>query len=151
MTSPYLVPFDGSFRIAGTPIARPPETPEKKDLEKALAAAVKELGELQRRLYEEDRWAVLAVFQALDAAGKDSTIRAVFTGVNPTGCRVSSFKQPSALEVDHDFPWRSTARLPEQGTIEVFNRSYYEEERKEGSFGDGAFSTDQAPLRIRPQ
>ncbi|MEX1259188.1 MAG: PPK2 family polyphosphate kinase [Gemmatimonadota bacterium] len=126
-TNPYLVPFDGSFRAGEAPTAPPPGTPKKKELERDLDSIVKELGELQRRLYAEDHWAVLAIFQALDAAGKDSTIRAVFTGVNPTGCRVSSFKRPSALELDHDFLWRSTARLPERGTIGVFNRSYYEE------------------------
>jgi len=78
-------------------------------------------------LYARDEDAVLLVFQAMDAAGKDGTIRAVLDGVNPAGCQVSSFKQPSAEELDHDFLWRTTKRLPERGRIGVFNRSYYEE------------------------
>jgi len=127
VTSPHLVPFDGSFRILEAPTAPPSDAPKKKELKDELSASVEALGELQRRLYAEDRWSVLVVFQALDAAGKDSTIRAVFTGVNPTGCQVSSFKRPSAIELDHDFLWRSTIRLPERGQIGVFNRSYYEE------------------------
>ena len=78
-------------------------------------------------LYAQDRIAVLIVFQAMDAAGKDSTIRAVMTGINPAGCQVYSFKQPSREELDHDFLWRTTCRLPERGRIGIFNRSYYEE------------------------
>ncbi len=78
-------------------------------------------------LFATDKYAVLCIFQAMDAAGKDSTIRAVFTGVNPAGCQVYSFKQPSAEELDHDFLWRTSLRLPERGRIGVFNRSYYEE------------------------
>jgi PPK2 family polyphosphate:nucleotide phosphotransferase len=88
---------------------------------------VDELRELQRRLYADDRYAVLLVFQALDAAGKDGTIRAVLSGVNPQGCQVFSFKQPSREELDHDFLWRTSRCLPERGRIGVFNRSHYEE------------------------
>jgi PPK2 family polyphosphate:nucleotide phosphotransferase len=78
-------------------------------------------------LYAQDRWAVLLIFQAMDAAGKDSTIEHVMSGVNPMGCQVYSFKAPSAEELDHDFMWRTTCRLPERGRIGIFNRSYYEE------------------------
>lgn len=126
VASPYLVPFDGGFRVgkAGT---APPKDADK-DLAKArLAVEVEALDELQRRLYADNRHAVLLVFQAMDAAGKDSTIRAVLTGVNPAGCQVSSFKRPSAEELDHDFLWRCIRQLPERGRIGVFNRSWYEE------------------------
>jgi len=125
--SPYLVPHDGSFRVTSAATARPKEAPGKKEARERLAAATEELDALQRVLYAEDRYSVLLIFQALDAAGKDSTIRAVLTGVNPAGCQVFSFKQPSAAELDHDFLWRTARSLPERGRIGVFNRSYYEE------------------------
>lgn len=86
-----------------------------------------EIAELQQVLYAHDRYALLLIFQAMDAAGKDGTIRAVLSGVNPAGCHVTSFKVPCAEELDHDFLWRTTCRLPERGRIGVFNRSYYEE------------------------
>jgi PPK2 family polyphosphate:nucleotide phosphotransferase len=123
---PLLVPFDGSFapRQADTS----PEKNEKtKDWKNLLEDEVKALGEQQQRLYADGRHAVLVIFQALDAAGKDGTIRNVFTGVDPCGLRVTSFKQPSRTDLAHDFLWRTTAGLPERGTIGVFNRSYYEE------------------------
>jgi PPK2 family polyphosphate:nucleotide phosphotransferase len=85
------------------------------------------LAEEQDMLYAQDRWALLLVFQAMDAAGKDSTIKHVMSGVNPQGCQVSSFKQPSPEDLDHDFLWRYVRRLPERGQIGIFNRSYYEE------------------------
>ncbi len=85
------------------------------------------LDDLQRRLYASDQYSVLLVFQAMDAAGKDSTIRAVMSGVDPAGCQVFSFKQPSSEELDHDFLWRTAKSLPQRGRIGVFNRSYYEE------------------------
>ena len=100
---------------------------EKKDAKELLAEGVKRLSDLQERLYAQDRWAVLLIFQAMDAAGKDSVIKHVMKGVNPQGCDVYSFKQPSQEELDHDFMWRSTRRLPERGRIGIFNRSYYEE------------------------
>jgi PPK2 family polyphosphate:nucleotide phosphotransferase len=93
----------------------------------ALAAGVEALCELQDRLYAQDRWAVLLVFQAIDAAGKDSAIKHVMSGVNPQGCQVSSFKSPSAEDLDHDYLWRCLKALPERGRIGIFNRSYYEE------------------------
>ncbi|MGZ5037360.1 MAG: ADP-polyphosphate phosphotransferase [Usitatibacter sp.] len=92
-----------------------------------LAAQVGELSDLQRLLYASDSYAVLLIFQAMDAAGKDGAISHVLSGVNPQGCEVHSFKHPSAEELDHDFLWRTTSRLPTRGRIGVFNRSYYEE------------------------
>jgi PPK2 family polyphosphate:nucleotide phosphotransferase len=125
--SPYLVPWDGSFRIAAAPAAPPDGAPPKPALRQELRRLTRRLGRLQRVLYAHDRWAVLLVFQALDAAGKDGTIRAVLTGVNPAGCQVSAFGVPSFEEQEHDFLWRTTRRLPERGRIGVFNRSFYEE------------------------
>jgi PPK2 family polyphosphate:nucleotide phosphotransferase len=95
--------------------------------ERRLARTLAELSELQERLYAQDRWALLVIFQALDAAGKDSTIKRVMSGVNPTGCHVVSFKEPSREELDHDWMWRCYRQLPERGRIGIFNRSYYEE------------------------
>jgi PPK2 family polyphosphate:nucleotide phosphotransferase len=92
-----------------------------------LAADVQRLADLQQRLYAEDRWAVLIVLQGMDAAGKDSIVAHVMSGVNPQGCAVHSFKAPSAEELDHDFLWRTTTRLPARGRIGIFNRSYYED------------------------
>lgn len=92
-----------------------------------LKEGVKLLSEMQEKLYAQDRWSLLLVFQAMDAAGKDGTIKHVMSGVNPQGCEVSSFKTPSALELDHDFLWRTTCLLPQRGRIGIFNRSYYDE------------------------
>jgi PPK2 family polyphosphate:nucleotide phosphotransferase len=92
-----------------------------------LKEGVERLAEFQERLYAERRWALLVIFQAMDAAGKDSAIKHVMSGVNPQGCRVYSFRRPSEEEVDHDYMWRCMARLPERGHIGIFNRSYYEE------------------------
>ena len=125
--SPYLVPFDGSFRVDEAPATPPEGIPDKAARKAALAESVDRLRDLQRRLYAQDRIAVLLIFQAMDAAGKDGTIRKVMTGINPAGCQVYSFKQPSREELDHDFLWRTTVRLPERGRIGIFNRSYYEE------------------------
>ena len=99
----------------------------KEQAAKLLATGVQRLAELQDRLYAQDKWSVLLVFQAMDAAGKDGTIKHVMSGVNPTGCQVFSFKAPSSEELDHDFMWRSLKALPERGRIGIFNRSYYEE------------------------
>lgn len=125
--SPYLVPFDGSFSLAASPTAPPEGTPSKSVLKDELDEWTDQLDDLQRRLYAQDEYALLLIFQAMDAAGKDGTIRAVMSGVNPAGCQVSSFKQPSKEELDHDFLWRTARRLPERGRIGIFNRSYYEE------------------------
>ena len=100
---------------------------DKKQAQGLLQEGVERLTELKDKLYAQDRWAVLLIFQAMDAAGKDSAIKHVMSGVNPQGVQVVSFKQPSAEELDHDFLWRSARSLPERGRIGVFNRSYYEE------------------------
>jgi PPK2 family polyphosphate:nucleotide phosphotransferase len=92
-----------------------------------LQQSTEQLEQLQDMLYAQDRWALLLMFQAMDAAGKDGTIKHVMSGVNPQGCEVYSFKAPSAEELDHDFLWRTSRRLPERGRIGIFNRSYYEE------------------------
>ncbi len=99
----------------------------KEDYEKQLAEHVEHLSALQRLHYAASKHAVLLIFQAMDAAGKDGAIRHVMSGVNPQGCQVFSFKQPSATELKHDFLWRTTRDLPERGRIGIFNRSYYEE------------------------
>jgi len=125
--SPYLVPFDGSFRVSQAPTKPPKGRRSKKENKKILETYVDLFNEYQRKLYAYDRYAVLLIFQAMDAAGKDGTIRAVTTGVNPAGFQVSSFKVPTPEELDHDFLWRTTRRLPERGRIGIFNRSYYEE------------------------
>lgn len=123
----HVVPFDGSFALKNVSTEPPDEAPKKKDCEVQMADNVKSLQKLQEKLHADDRHAVLLIFQAMDAAGKDGTIRAVLTGVNPAGCQVYSFKQPSAEELDHDFLWRTVRALPERGRIGIFNRSYYEE------------------------
>ncbi|HEY2248084.1 MAG TPA: polyphosphate kinase 2 family protein [Bradyrhizobium sp.] len=126
----FISPFrvDGSSRFH----LRSHKTAEKGGLDKdkgqkILVANRKRLSDFQERLYAQDRWSVLLIFQAMDAAGKDSAIKHIFEGVNPQGCEVASFKQPSTLELDHDFMWRAMIRLPERGHIGIFNRSYYEE------------------------
>jgi len=100
---------------------------EKESAQARLAEGVERLGELQERLYAQDRWAVLLLFQGMDASGKDGTVKHVLSGINPAGCQVFSFKAPSAEELDHDFLWRAARALPERGRIGIFNRSYYEE------------------------
>jgi PPK2 family polyphosphate:nucleotide phosphotransferase len=103
------------------------EKEEKEDAQEALQTGVEALRDLQDMLYAQDRWAVLLIFQAMDAAGKDGAIKHVMSGINPQGCQVASFKAPSAEELDHDFMWRCQRHLPERGRIGIFNRSYYEE------------------------
>ena len=126
LPSEFLVPFDGSFRVGAAPTAPPGEV-NKVALKAARRERTLEIYELQRKLYADNRYSVLLVFQAMDAGGKDGTIRNVFTGVNPAGFQVSSFKAPSDEELEHDFLWRVARRLPERGRIGVFNRSHYEE------------------------
>ncbi len=99
----------------------------KDQADELLQESVLRLQDMQDKLYAQDQWAVLLIFQAMDAAGKDGVIKHVMSGVNPQGCQVSSFKQPSAEELDHDFLWRTNLHLPARGDIGVFNRSYYEE------------------------
>lgn len=124
--SPYLVPFAGDFKLKQAPTSAS-KIPSEKTCKDRLKKAVKRISQLQRILYANDKRALLLVFQAMDAAGKDSTIRAILSGVNPAGCQVFSFKQPSKEELDHDFLWRTYKALPERGRIGVFNRSYYED------------------------
>ncbi len=124
--SEYLVPFDGSFQVAERQ-HRTPMTDGHRHKGKHRKARRASSIKLQRVLAAGDRHSVLLVFQAMDAAGKDSTIRAVMQGVDPSGCQVFSFKHPSATELDHDFLWRTTCCLPERGRIGIFNRSQYEE------------------------
>ena len=100
---------------------------DKPRAKEALASGIDALAQLQGRLYAQDRWSVLLIFQAMDAAGKDGAIKHVMSGVNPQGCQVYSFKAPSVEDLDHDFLWRTSKCLPERGRIGVFNRSYYEE------------------------
>jgi PPK2 family polyphosphate:nucleotide phosphotransferase len=127
VSSPYLVPFNGSFKVSKSQTRPPKRVPDKDALKEQLKSAIEELAELQAILYAHDKHSVLLVFQAMDAAGKDSTIRTVLSGVNPAGCEVYSFKRPSDSELDHDFLWRTSLCLPQRGRIGVFNRSYYEE------------------------
>jgi PPK2 family polyphosphate:nucleotide phosphotransferase len=125
--SPFLVPFDGSFDIHEWDTVPSKKKRDDAANDAALDAAIQRMQKLQARLLANDRKALLVVFQAMDAAGKDGTIRAVMTGINPAGCEVYSFKKPSELELDHDFLWRIHHRVPERGRIGIFNRSYYEE------------------------
>ena len=127
VSSPFLAPFDGSFERSLNSTEPPEDAPGKSKLRDELEQLNEELSELQSMLYAQDKYSVLLIFQAMDAAGKDSTIRAVMKGIDPMGVQVHSFKQPSTEELDHDFLWRSTFRLPERGRIGIFNRSYYEE------------------------
>ena len=129
-----LKPFVEPFRFDGSGHfhLKSHKTDEKDKLdedkaEKILEANRKRLKDFQEKLYAQDRWSVLLILQGMDAAGKDSAIKAIFEGVNPQGCEVHSFKQPSANELDHDFMWRHAVALPQRGRIGIFNRSYYEE------------------------
>ena len=125
--SPFLVPFDGVFDPVEAATRPPQGAPVGKPATKELRKVREELADLQRLLWADRSKALLVVFQARDAAGKDSTIRSVFRGVNPAGVRVTSFRAPTHTEVAHDFLWRGSLALPERGTIGVHNRSWYEE------------------------
>jgi PPK2 family polyphosphate:nucleotide phosphotransferase len=129
LADPYRVTDGERFRLKDID---PDDTGDFKDedrsrAEEGLVMGVRALAELQDRLYAQDRWAVLLIFQAMDAAGKDGAIKHVMSGVNPQGCQVFSFKAPTSEELDHDYLWRCMRCLPERGRIGVFNRSYYEE------------------------
>jgi PPK2 family polyphosphate:nucleotide phosphotransferase len=128
--NPFVAPF--RFDGSGNFHLRSHKTDEKDDLdkdkaEKILEANRKRLRDFQEKLYAQDRWSLLVIFQGMDAAGKDSAIKSIFEGVNPQGCEVHSFKQPSTNELAHDFMWRHVVALPQRGRIGIFNRSYYEE------------------------
>ena len=129
LTAPFRVEDGRKFRLKGV---NPGDTlhfksEDKPAVKDALTNGIELLSELQDKLYAQDQWAVLLIFQALDAAGKDGAIKHVMSGVNPQGCEVFSFKGPSAEELDHDYLWRCIKCLPERGRIGIFNRSYYEE------------------------
>ncbi len=126
-TTPYLVRPGQSLDLGAMSTRPEPLYQSKAEYKKRLAHRIDRMRELQGRLYADDRHAVLVIFQAPDAAGKDSAIKHVMSGVDPQGVSVHSFKQPSREELDHDFLWRSAVRLPERGRIGIFNRSYYEE------------------------
>lgn len=129
LSKPYRVTDGKKFRLKDVD---PADTGELKSEDKArakeaLQTGIDALAELQDKLYGQDRWSVLLIFQAMDAAGKDGTIKHVMSGINPQGCQVSSFKSPSSEDLDHDYLWRCVKHLPERGRIGIFNRSYYEE------------------------
>jgi PPK2 family polyphosphate:nucleotide phosphotransferase len=129
LAAPYRVTNGRGFRLRDTD---PDDSgrfdnEDKPAAQEALVSGIQALAELQEKLYAQDQWAVLLIFQAIDAAGKDSVIKHVMSGVNPQGCEVWSFKAPSAEELDHDYLWRTTRSLPQRGRIGIFNRSYYEE------------------------
>jgi PPK2 family polyphosphate:nucleotide phosphotransferase len=126
-TDDFCVPAGKKVDLKKWPTRVKPIYDSKKEYHHALRQQVKELSKLQRLHYASNRCAVLLIFQAMDAAGKDGAIRHIMSGVNPQGCQVFSFKHPSATELDHDFLWRTTRDLPERGRIGIFNRSYYEE------------------------
>ena len=128
-SKPFRITDDRDFRLKDID---PGETlglgsEDKPRAKEALAMGVAALAQLQDMLYAQDRWVVLLIFQAMDAAGKDGTIKHVMSGVNPQGCQVYSFKAPSSEELDHDFLWRCMKYVPQRGRIGIFNRSYYEE------------------------
>jgi PPK2 family polyphosphate:nucleotide phosphotransferase len=127
--APYRVTKGKRFRLKDIDPGdtRSLKSDQKDEAKAVLAQGIEWLAEEQDKLYAQDRWSVLLVFQAMDAAGKDGTIKHVMSGVNPQGCQVYSFKAPSPEELDHDFLWRTTKCLPERGRIGIFNRSYYEE------------------------
>ena len=129
--SQYVKQFrvsDGAeFRLKDFDPAETLGLKSKEHAQETLESGIARLCDLQDKLFAQDRWAILVVLQAMDAAGKDSLIKHVMSGLNPQGCRVSSFKEPSPEELDHDYLWRATRALPERGKIGIFNRSYYEE------------------------
>ena len=123
----FRVPPGKEFKLSDRPTAVKPFYESKKDFAALMQKHVEELGSLQQLHYASNQYALLLIFQGMDSAGKDGAIRHVMSGVDPAGCEVSSFKQPSAQELQHDFLWRTILRLPERGRIGIFNRSYYEE------------------------
>jgi PPK2 family polyphosphate:nucleotide phosphotransferase len=124
--SPFLVPFDDSFKLRKIPTDSDDGSDKEANIAK-LDQEIEKLSKLQEKLYAHNRYSVLLIFQAMDAAGKDGTIRAVMTGINPQGCQVFAFKAPNTQELDHDFLWRCQRDLPERGRIGIWNRSHYEE------------------------
>ena len=129
LSKPYRITNGKKFRLKDVDASDTGDlkSEDKPRAKEALQTGVEALAELQDVLYARNRWSLLLVFQAMDAAGKDGTIKHVMSGVNPQGCRVSSFKGPSSVDLDHDYLWRCQKELPERGRIGIFNRSYYEE------------------------
>ena len=127
LAKPYRVEHGKHFRLRDFDPADTGKLRSKQHAAAALQRSIDQLSNLQDKLYAQHQWAVLLIFQAMDAAGKDGTIKHVMSGVNPAGCEVYSFKAPSGVESNHDYLWRTTLRLPECGRIGIFNRSYYEE------------------------
>ena len=127
LLEPYRITNGRRFRLDDHDPGDTGPFESKDEVADRLATGLESLREQQEKLYAQGQWSLLLIFQAMDAAGKDSTIKHVMSGLNPQGCQVSSFKAPSAEELSHDFLWRTTIRLPERGRIGVFNRSYYEE------------------------
>src|ERR1700674_468501 len=123
----FRVTDGASFRLKDFDPAETLGLKSKEQAHEMLEHGIARLSELQEKLFAQDRWAILLVLQAMDAAGKDSTIKHVMSGVNPQGCQVTSFKTPSTEDLEHDFLWRCTPSLPGRGRIGIFNRSYYEE------------------------
>src|SRR5208282_4504976 len=123
----YRVDGGRHFRLKDFDPADTGHLRSKEHADQALQEGIARTAELQDKLYAQNSWALLLIFQAMDAAGKDGIVKHVMSGVNPQGCQVYSFKQPSELELEHDFLWRTTRLLPERGHIGIFNRSYYEE------------------------
>jgi PPK2 family polyphosphate:nucleotide phosphotransferase len=126
-SKPYRVEHGKKFRLKDHDPADTGKLHSQEHAEELLAKGVARMAELQDKLYAQDRWGLLLIFQAMDAAGKDGAIKHVMSGVNPQGCQVYSFKTPSPEELDHDYLWRNMKCLPERGRIGIFNRSYYEE------------------------
>src|SRR5262245_38271223 len=125
LADPFEVKHGDSFRLKDYDPGSTPGVHSKEKANRLLQQSIPVLQDLQEKLYAQDRRSVLLIFQAMDAAGKDSVVKHVMSGVNPQACMVASFKQPSTEELDHDFLWRTTRRLPERGKIGIFNRSYY--------------------------
>ena len=126
-SKPYRIESGKGFRLKDFNPDDTAHLHSKEHAEELLEQSIREMADLQDMLYAQDRWGVLLIFQAMDAAGKDGAIKHVMSGVNPQGCQVYSFKAPSSEDLNHDFLWRSTKCLPERGHIGIFNRSYYEE------------------------
>lgn len=126
-TDDFRVPEGKGVRLDKWPTETKPVYDSKDEYKDLLRESVAQMSELQEKLYAHNRYSLLLIFQAMDAAGKDGAIEHVMSGINPTGCQVYSFKQPSSTELDHDFLWRTYLCLPERGRIGIFNRSYYEE------------------------
>jgi PPK2 family polyphosphate:nucleotide phosphotransferase len=127
LSKPYRVESGKKFRLKDFDPADTGGVPSPKVGEELLQKGIAAMTDLQDKLYAQDRWGVLLIFQAMDAAGKDGTIKHVMSGLNPQGCQVYSFKTPSSEELDHDYLWRTMQRVPQRGRIGIFNRSYYEE------------------------